>query len=477
MGFSITHPSRRANAGGYRDWGPRPATAQFPCRLHPATALLWSALLALTATGPAAASPRTWQPLLLRGVQLAGMRDTRVDRLEVLAMHGGRLAPIPFQIDAVLPDGMFALEQGPNPTPGGTVQTVGDDDELAIMMFDLGERAADGAALPEGAREIRVADPLGGPDRYAYIAALTHPRRSPVRYVDYDPATERIETDRYRLGFKRQLPDDFRLQNHRGEVSKNLIGGFELRGKVTVLSLLQFHLTESDIDSRLLAYRSGPVRVIRRLGHRIRVFLGIHSPEVSTVEFFYRDFAQAPFTMRFPLRKLFRDVQGRIAMDFLDLTGYSLLASGLEAPLDFGDGSAARRIAGPGEAPAAQWLALRGGGRLMLQTFAPSAELDLIKRRLYYRGFAPIPAGSAQSTAVAAAVGIQTDGWERLGGGSHRFNPLLISVPEGYGAEHVIAEATTAPVVTVRPVGETDLVAPNRRNRTCAPSSMVEEGK
>ncbi len=476
MGFFITNPNRQSETGGYRDRQQRPETAQFR-RFLAAAVLVWSAMLALGVASPAAASPRTWQPLLLRGVQLAGMQNTRVDRLEVLAVHGGKLEPIPFQVDAVLPDTMFVLEQGPNPTIGGMVQTVGDDDELAMMMFDLGERAADGAAIPEDAREIRVADPLGGPDRYAYIAAVKHPRLSPVRYVDYDPATERIETDSYRLGFKRQLPDDFRLQNHRGEVSKNLISGFELRGKVTVLSLLQFHLTETDIDSRLLAYRIGPVRVIRRLGHRIRVFLGIHSPAVSTVEFFYRDFAQAPFTMRFPLRKLFRDVQGRIAMDFLDLSGYSLLASGLEAPLDFGDGSAARRIAGPEEAPAAQWLALRGGGRLMLQTFAPSPELDLIKRRLYYRGLPPVPAGQADSSAVAAAVGIQADGWERLGGGSHRFNPLLISVPEGYGAERVIAEATAAPVVTVRPVGETDLVPPSRRNLTCAPSSMIEEGK
>ncbi len=66
---------------------------------------------------------------------------------------------------------------------------------------------------------------------------------------------------------------------------------------------------------------------------------------------------------------------------------------------------------------------------------------------------------------------------EQLGGGSHRFNPLLISVPEGYGAEHVIAEATAEPIVTVRPIGETDLVPPARRNRTSAPSSMVEEGR
>jgi hypothetical protein len=323
---------------------------------------------------------------------------------------------------------------------------------------------------------IQVSDPLGGPDRYAYIAAVAHPRLSPVHYVDYDPHTEQIATARYRLGFRQQLPADFRLLDARGQVSPNLISGFELRGKVTVLSLLQFHLSEADIDSRLLAYRTGPVRVIRRLGHRIRVFLGLHSPEVSTVEFFYRDFAQAPFTMRFPLRKLFRDVQGRIAMDFVDLSGYSLLASGLRSPVEFADGAAAQ-FAGFDAAPPAQWLALRGGGRLMLQTFAPSPELDLIQRRLYYRSLQPAGAGQANSSALPAAVGIQTDGWERLGGGSHRFNPLLISVPEDYGAEHLMAEAAAAPAVTVRPVGVREQVPPDGRIETYAPSSMAEEGK
>ncbi len=469
------HTGRHPDAGGHRRrHGPSTMRNRSPGL---AATLVWVGLLVTGAAPSAVAGPREWQPLLIRGFQLRDLLDARVDRLEVLAQHGGKLEPIPFQVDAVLPGGMFALPQGPQPTPGSRVPTVGFEDELAIMMFDLGERAAAANGLPEGALEVTVGDPLGGPDRFAYIAAVRNPRLSTVNYVDYDPQTERIETSHYRLSFKRQLPDDFRLQNHRGESSKNLISGFELRGKVTVLSWLQFHLTETDIDSRLLAYRAGPVRVIRRLGHRIRVFLGIHSPEVSTVEFFYRDFAQAPFTMRFPLRKLFRDIQGRIAMDFVDLRGYSLLVSGLAAPLELGDGSVARAMAKPGEAPAADWLALRGDRRLMLQTFAQAAGLGLIRRRLYYRGAPAAAAQAPQSATVPAAIGIQTSGWERLGGGSHRFNPLLISVPAAYGADHVIAESSIDPVVTIGPVAETKLTPPANRNDTSAPSSLSEDGQ
>ena len=154
----------------------------------------------------AIASPRLWQPLLLRGIQLNPLLNTRVDRLEVLAVHSGKLEPIPFQVDEVLPSGMFVLPQGPLPTTGHWVQTLGQWDELAIMMFDLGERVTPAARLPDGALEIAVTDSLGGPDRYAYIAASKHPRRSAVHYVDYDPKLEQIETDHYRLAFKHQLP-------------------------------------------------------------------------------------------------------------------------------------------------------------------------------------------------------------------------------------------------------------------------------
>jgi hypothetical protein len=428
-------------------------------------ALVWIVAMASAAL----ASPREWQPLLLRGYQIPQLLGTTVSRLEVLAVHGGKLVPIPFQVDEVLPGRVFALPYGPMPTAGPPVHILGLNDEMAMMMFDLGERAADSTQLPKDALEVTVADPLGGRERYAYIAAVRNPSRSMVRYVHYDPQLESIQTDHYELSFKRELPDDFRLRNQSGGISGNLISGFELRGKVTVLNMLQFHLAESDIDSRLLAYSVGPVRVIRRLGHRFRVFLGIHSPEVSTMEFFYRDFAQAPFTMRLPLHKLFRDIQGRIAMDFLDLRGYSLLASGLDDPIEI----SAHTAALVGNATPTQWLALRGDGRLMLQTFAPDAELSLIDRTLYYQAG---PARGNSQSALPAAVGIQTDGWQRLPGGSHRFDPLLISVPESYGIDHAVAESFIMPVVTVRALTERYLAPPSARlGSTVAPSQLGED--
>ncbi len=128
------------------------------------------------------------------------------------------------------------------------------------------------------------------------------------------------------------------------------------------------------------------------------------------------------------------------------------------------------------DAPAADWLALRGDRRLMMETFAPSEELSLIKRRLYYS--ARPPRGPEQPVAaVPAAVGIQTTGWERLSGGPHRFNPLLISAPVSYGAKRVIEEASTAPVVTVRQVSKSNLPPAAQDLISQVPATFSEDGR
>ena len=177
--------------------------------------------------------------------------------------------------------------------------------------------------------------------------------------------------------------------------------------------------------------------------------------------------------MRLPLRRLFRSIQGRIAMDFINLDGFELLASGLNPPIEIGD-----RIGGvsrmpPGDAPAADWLALRGDGRLMMQTFVPSDDLSLIDRRLYYHpGLADTP-----DNRNGVAVGIDTTGWERLSGGAHRFNPLLISVPESYGAKRLVAEGSAAPMVTVQPVATANLPPAGRGLISQMTATFAEDGK
>jgi len=104
------------------------------------------------------------------------------------------LTPIPFQVDEVLPDGRYALADGPEPLADDSPGILDRDDEIAMMLSDLGDRAPPQAPeLPSDALEIETLDSASGARRYAYVAAVASPRLSSVSYVSYDSADSRIE--------------------------------------------------------------------------------------------------------------------------------------------------------------------------------------------------------------------------------------------------------------------------------------------
>lgn len=409
-------------------------------------------LLVMLWVQPADASPRTWQPLILKGASLPQLLGQRIDRLEVLAVGHGKLEPIPFQVDQALPGGSLALREGPEPFADDSSRVLGRDDELVMMVSDLGERCVNFDGSAPGALEIEIADSPGGSRRYAYVAAVGSPRLSANSYVHYEPRLERIETDHYRLGFTHEFPSDFALQSHKYEGRPSMIDGFEVGVRARVLGLFDVSLTGNDIEGRALAYRTGPLRVIRRVAHRVRLWFRIRSPEVSTVEIFYRDFSEASFTVRFPPHVLFRDIQGRLAMDFIDLRNFWLLCSGIEqSAVGIGEPTAQHQsLEEP--APSADWVALRGDGRLMLQTFLPTPDLLQVKRQLYYRHGLSASGTPHGDRIEHHVIGTLMTGWENLSRGAHRFDPVMISAPDSYNPDLLLKELSTPPLVTVRPV-------------------------
>ena len=209
-----------------------------------------------------------------------------------------------------------------------------------MMIADLGERAKPDAVLPSGAFEIEMRDPLGGPARYAYIATDAHPILSPLHYVDYDAAKNSIDTDHYRFGYTRGVPSDYAPQSRKHENGPNLLDRFKIRVRATVLKFFHFNVNEDKVDNRLLAWKVGPVRVVRLLTHSVRVVFGIRSPEVTNYDFFYRDCVENPFKVRFPWvpRILFGDIQVRMDLDFTGLDGYAISWSRMnDGPLRIGD--------------------------------------------------------------------------------------------------------------------------------------------
>lgn len=415
-------------------------------------------MLMIWASAHGDATTRSWQPLVLKGRQLGQLLGSKETSLEVLAIHNGKLVPIPFQVDEILPDGKFVLPNGPEPVAPDNPGILDRYDEVAMMICDLGKRADKGVALPPGALEVDLNDPLGGPDRYAYIASVASPLRSPVRYIYYDATTDTVESDFYRMRLSHGWPSYFALLNHVGQPAANLIDRFKVRTTATILGLFNFHINEDDIHNRLLAWKIGPVRLIRRERHSVRLLLGIHSPAVTSMVFFYRNFLVNPTKVSFPWipRLIFTRVDVRADVDYIHLRDFELMWSGMhQPPIMVGSGSPAEiALEDADPPPLANWIALRGYGHLMVQTFKPTPALALIQKRLYYR-YSSKPDPPETYPGQYPGVGLITTGWRNLSSGTHIIDSYFVIAPGDYSPSALVRELSVQPTVTIKPTDPT----------------------
>jgi hypothetical protein len=410
-------------------------------------------LVAVLSASRVWASPREWQPLILKGGQLPSLSGVDIGHLEVLAIHSGRAEPIPFQVDELSHEGSYALPEGPGGMPRSPRPTFSPDDEIAMMVSDFGEKGTATTRLPSQALEIEVADPLGGSLRYAYVGVTDTPRLSDRRYVAFDPRTDTIETDHYRVGLTNGLPTDFATQNGVGVHRPNRIDRMKVRLSTLVIGLIRFSFSEDDIHSELLAWKVGPIRVVRRLSHSVHLLLGLHSPVFERNDFFYRDHLETPFKMHFSWapRIFFRDIRVRIDLDFNDLSGYELLWSQMPMPpLKIGNREMEQRLAAMGSVPIS-WIAIRGAGRTTVQTLAPTPDLPLLKRTLYFNDAPNRPDPPEHIPGEHPGIGYVITGWENLESGVHKFDSLLITTRADYSPDVLLEELHSPPVVTVRP--------------------------
>jgi len=417
-------------------------------------ACITSTIFSLVALAPSSfATSRIWQPLIIKGSDAPQLCKRSLDQFEVFAMHDGKLVAIPFQIDQINSDGSYVLPEGPAPVVPSHPDVLDANDELVMVIADLGERAKSYAELPSDAFEIETSDPLGGPPRYAYLATDAHPVRSPLRYVEYDGAKNTVETDRYRFGYTRGVPSDYAPQSHAHENGSNVLDRFKIRVRATVLKFFYFNVNEDNVDNRLVAWKAGPVRVVRLLIHSVRVVFGIRSPEVTNYDFFYRDCVENPFKVRFPWvpRVLFGDIDVRMDLDFTGLDSYAISWSHMNSgALRIGDPQL-MKIAKP-RPPQVEWIALRGSGRTIIQTIAPTSDLQLLDRRLYYNDDANTPDPPERVRGEHPGIGYSMTGWENLASGSHTLTSMLIDAPENYDADTLLKEYQTPPRVTIRAV-------------------------
>jgi hypothetical protein len=427
------------------------------CRWITAAVTAAFLLPALLHPMPAYAAARSWQALVLKGKRFPALLGRPIAKFEVLAVHGGKLVPIPFQIDQMAARGKYALPDGPEATAPQDPGIFARDDQLAMMISDLGAKCADDCQPPAGSMQIDASDPLGGPNRFAYIAAVDNPETSPVSYVHYDPAIDRIETDSYRMTLTHQLPTDLSFQDQMDAGAPDVIDRIKVRASARVLGIFHYRVSEDDVRNRLLAWKAGPIRIIRRLSHSVDIILGIRSPEVVSENYFYRDYIDNPFHVHFPWvpRLLFGDIHVRIDLDFTDVRGYALTWSGMnQPPVRIGDTAAEQALVAMDPPPRVRWIALRSPEHTLVQTLRPSALLRLVDRRLYFRDDPGVPDPPERVPGESPGVGYLMTGWEKLSSGDNVIDSLIVSVPGNYDPELLMKELRKPLQVRVRPPGK-----------------------
>jgi len=404
-------------------------------------------LLFARVTAMAAAGPQAWQPVVVKGAQLPAMLGAPIDSLEVLAGRDGRLQPIPFQVDVSAPTIASGSASRCSP-PTANRAPLRPNDELAVMLGDLGERANVKTPLPRGALELAVRDPPGGPEHFAYVASVKSPQRSAVWYVQFNGSAERVETDSYRFGLRHGWPRDFSLQRHRFAQGPNLLNALTVSLSARLFGLIPFATTERALRSGQPIVTCGPVRVALHYNYSVRLIGGLRSPSIVVPFIFYRRYIVCPFAIRFPWlpRLFFRDTRIRVSLDYNATPDTLLLWQGSKVGLPINADRALGHqatVMDPG--PSVEWLALRQDGQLLIQGFPPTTDFNLIGHYLTYQepvdGTGPIP-GTRR-----VIIGYEFRQLEALSAGKHVFEGCVAVLDGAADPQTFFSELHPAPVV------------------------------
>jgi len=415
---------------------------------------------------PAAAelsSVRFADVVSIAGSELGLFDGCAVERLALLACkdNSGReiCEPVPFQIDEVDAQGHWVLDQGPQPNPEDPPEVLDANDRLLFMAGDAHDRVGRADLPPDTAAiEISVRDPLTGETDWAYFLAYRDRAPRSVRsYVAYDPATDRVRGQRVTLGFRHGVPGYLAVDGTDvladGPAATSVLDRFKVRATATFLwGLIRFSRNEDDVTSEFVAWRQGPIRVIRRQRQWVRIGWGIHSPTFGSYTYFYRDSAELPVSLylNFPPTYFFGDIEVRAFLDFRDLRTWSVLVPDLSEPIAV-DGVMTAQKERLNQLPGS-WFALRGPHVTLVQMLDVGASLASVRRRLVYNETSTPHDPPEEVPGEEPAIGYRLDRWEHVGAGAHQLASTSYALPPDLDVRQFMAARRVPLGVTVQPM-------------------------
>lgn len=395
-------------------------------------------------------SDRGWEIVSVEGRAFPAAFRVDIPRLTLWRMTDNGLQPMRFQIDERDRKGRLALPNGPKPSHDESPDVFDDNDLLVFTARDLG-----GRAHVAGAAEIQVTDPITRTSRWAYLrldAAPAHPGESapsaagatphvegsaqrtaatrdvpgpsaapqaPSDGVAYDDGTHVIRARDYSLTLGPHVPTGFSFANGHHGYGRNLLDRLKARVTAQVFwGLLQFHRDEEDVTATLLAWKSGPVRVIQRTGLGVRLGYGLQPPKIVAEDFYTADFSESPIIVRLPfdLRYVFGDLTVRIFLDFDDLHDARIFAAG-QAPVPIGCDQPLPQVNGI----ATTWFGVTAADGTFIHALRVSPTLQALRSSLYaVADRTPDPPERVPGN--CPGVGYTLTEWSSMSHGTHRLN-------------------------------------------------------
>ena len=411
------------------------AAVRAPAAILAATLAAATLASAAEPLGPCGPIDRVHEAVELPVAQLQRLGKTPLERLGVIAFRGGRAAAIPFQVDERR-GRKVAMADGSEPLADDRPGALDLDDVLVFMVCDAGERRGDRPLEPavpgtiSAWREIEVRDPRTATTAYAYLIVSADPPRTAKRYVDYTPAGDLVATASYRVGLVDALPTYLALLRD-GMPTANLLDGPRLRVHATLLAnLATFDLHEGQGQHRLIAWKAGPVRVVRRSRHYVSIGFGIELSAGVANTYFYSRHVYAPGSMKLPFSPsvFFREINAIGGADGRDIHGWRYHANGVPRagfPIDGTPSDEERSFRADGD-----WFALAERDRAILFAVRLSENLAReIPLHLVYRDDAATPLPPENVPGTQPLVGFEGHHIERLPGGRYQFALHIFALP------------------------------------------------
>ena len=256
---------------------------------------------------------RKVDPVIMDGKLASEIIGSPLEGLRLYAFRNGKFEPIRFQIDEMTGEnGDWILYGGPVPNwdlSNGKFDTW---DKLLFMAEDTGDKAPKEAWIPGYSRgsEIEVIDPLTGQKGWCYLfyfASNCPPRSNLPDYVKYDYNTETTQGSSYYYQYiitKDGLHSTYyKVMSLKGKngIGKNFVDRLKVRPTLKIIGALPIRFNEENLKSNVIAYKTGPVRAIRRVEQYVQI-AWMKSLRAVVDVMYYADVVTVPMIVTIPIR-------------------------------------------------------------------------------------------------------------------------------------------------------------------------------